>query len=351
MNPDTVAKLRDILENYENDPELKRIIDAKDEVIRRYQQIFTPGVLDEISAEQFRSFLRFENNCHWTGLSRKGNSTTQDMKKLHKALCILLDESESATIEERLDKLFPGGEANVPNLGKAILTAILTIVYPDRYGVWNGISEEAAKRLEIWPNFDRGLSWGNRYKKFNEYLIRISKELNTDLWTLDALWWGLRQPVDKSDGQKNENKEEPSEETEKHFGLERHLHNFLFDNWEKTELGETWDLYEEGGDIQGYGYERPTDVGRIDLLAKHKTEPRWLVIELKRGQTSDDTVGQVLRYMGWINEKLAKNDEQVEGLIIARDEDEKLRYALTMTQNVRFYRYKVNFELKDASSA
>ncbi len=73
--------------------------------------------------------------------------------------------------------------------------------------------------------------------------------------------------------------------------------------------------------------------------------PRWLVIELKRSQASDDTVGQVLRYMGWVKKSLANPSDEVEGLIIALDDDKKLRYALELVPNVRFLRYQVEFKL------
>lgn len=126
------------------------------------------------------------------------------------------------------------------------------------------------------------------------------------------------------------------------FGLERHLQNFLLDNWDQTELGKEWDLVEEGGEVEGYGYERPTDIGRIDLLAQHKTAKRWLVIELKREQSTDATAGQVLRYMGWVKDKIAVPSDSVEGVIISLDDDEALRYALkvALSPNVRFMRYK-----------
>lgn len=47
------------------------------------------------------------------------------------------------------------------------------------------------------------------------------------------------------------------------------------------------------------GNQYPTDVGRIAILAVHKTQPRFLVIELKRNQSTDQTIGQTLRYVGW----------------------------------------------------
>jgi len=132
------------------------------------------------------------------------------------------------------------------------------------------------------------------------------------------------------------------------FGLERHLHDFLADNWEKTELGKEWALYEEGGDIKGYGYEMITAVGRIDLLAHNEETPgkrRWLVIELKRGCTSDEALGQVQRYMGWVKEKVADEGETVEGMLIGREEDNQLRYALKVAPDVTFRRYEIDFRL------
>ena len=59
-------------------------------------------------------------------------------------------------------------------------------------------------------------------------------------------------------------------------------------------------IYEEGSPkSQQY----MTDIGRIDILAKDKKTNSYVVIELKKNQTSDDTVGQAMRYMGWIEEK------------------------------------------------
>jgi len=54
---------------------------------------------------------------------------------------------------------------------------------------------------------------------------------------------------------------------------------------------------------------------------------KWLVVELKRNDTSDSVVGQVLRYMGWIRQHLADPGDEVHGLIIAREGDEALHYA------------------------
>ncbi len=70
------------------------------------------------------------------------------------------------------------------------------------------------------------------------------------------------------------------------------------------------------------------------------------MVELKRAQTSDDTVGQVLRYMGWVGSHLAESGESVEGLIIAHDNDARLHYALMGAPGVRLMLYEVQFDLR-----
>lgn len=112
-----------------------------------------------------------------------------------------------------------------------------------------------------------------------------------------------------------------------------------------TELGRDWALYQEPGDEEA-GYEYPCDIGRIDLLARHRTQPYWLVVELKRNQTSDETIGQILRYRAWVRQHLAQDGEQVHGLIICREADDALRYALSEVQNVELRLYEVEFRLR-----
>lgn len=42
---------------------------------------------------------------------------------------------------------------------------------------------------------------------------------------------------------------------------------------------------------------------------------------------------------------LAENGQTVHGVIIALDDDAKIRRALTMVSNIEFYRYQVSFRL------
>jgi hypothetical protein len=326
---------------------------TRDDVLARFQPVFRAGNLKKLTEESFREFLGFKNNRHWMRLERKGPFICSDMARLRQALAILLDESRP--IEERLDKLVPvRGPALVPHLGKAVLTPILLIHDPKRYGVWNRVSEEQMRTLSAWPDVDGLTAFGQRYLAVNDVLLRLAEGVGVDLWTLDALWWRVSasksesaaEPTEEGPGDTGVVREgcEPAEPAR--FGLERHLHEFLRDNWDHTELGRSWKIWEKDGDPDA-GYEYPTDVGPIDLLAKHRSEHRWLVIELKRQQSSDKTVGQVLRYMGWVKSKLAKPGESVEGLIISHSDDETVRYALAAVQDVSLRLYEVQFRLKD----
>jgi RecB family endonuclease NucS len=91
-------------------------------------------------------------------------------------------------------------------------------------------------------------------------------------------------------------------------------------------------------------------VGRIVLLAKHKKEGRWLVIELKLGQSIDQTIGQLSRYIGWVKQHLSGKDELVQGMIISRQVDSALQYAVQAVPNVDLQLYEVQFRLKPAST-
>jgi hypothetical protein len=336
---DAVGKLRGILGWAQRDPEFGSIVAARDEVLARFGPVFCLDHAPHITEANVKAFLRSENNKHWSGLHRQGNRICADMDRLRATLAAVLDEARP--LVQRLDEAISA----VPGMGKAILTAILLVAYPDRYGVWNNTSEAALRQLGIWPEFDRGSSFGQRYEQVNGILRTLAGQLSLDLWTLDGLSWAvLRGPIGEIDitgGESSIVDAGPA------FGLERHLHEFLRDNWDKIDLGRDYVLYATAEDSEA-GYEFPTEVGRIDLLARHKQRESWLVVELKRGQSDDATVGQVLRYIGWVRRHLAKAGEEVRGMIIAREARPGLLYAVDATRDVELRLYEVSFRLKAA---
>lgn len=127
------------------------------------------------------------------------------------------------------------------------------------------------------------------------------------------------------------------------FAMEKHLEDFLVQNWAQTDLGKEYDIYEENGEKIGRQY--LTDTGPMDVLAIKKDKSELLVVELKKGRASDSVVGQVLRYMGFVLQDLAEPHQQVKGVIIALEDDLRIRRALAVTPNIDFYRYQVSFKL------
>lgn len=127
------------------------------------------------------------------------------------------------------------------------------------------------------------------------------------------------------------------------FAMEKHLEDFLVQNWKSTDLGREYDIYQESGELVGQQYE--TDTGPMDILAISKDRTRLMVVELKKGRASDAVVGQVLRYMGYVQDELAEEGQTVHGTIIALEDDPRLRRALSMVPSVGMYLYQVSFKL------
>lgn len=129
------------------------------------------------------------------------------------------------------------------------------------------------------------------------------------------------------------------------FALEKYLEEFIVSNFDTIFKG-TLQMY---GDAEGAdGQQYATDIGPIDILAVEPKVNSFVVIELKKGRPSDQVIGQILRYMGWVKKNLCKDGQAVKGLVICRDPDPKLSYALEMTNNIDVRYYSVSFKLREA---
>ena len=126
------------------------------------------------------------------------------------------------------------------------------------------------------------------------------------------------------------------------FALESHLEHFIIENWDQTILAKDYDIFQDG---ELTGKQFPTDTGPIDILAISKDKKELLVIELKKGRASDSVVGQIQRYMGYIKDEFLESGQKVKGIIIALENDTKVKRALSVTNDIDFYQYKINFDL------
>ena len=118
------------------------------------------------------------------------------------------------------------------------------------------------------------------------------------------------------------------------FIMEKYLEDFLVGNWDKTPLAEEWDLVDS--QVQ-------TETGPLDKDGK-----TMLVVELKLRRASDNVLGQVQRYMGWVKQDLEAG-QKVKGLIIGDTMDQRLRLALEVAPDVGFMRYEMDFRLVEDS--
>jgi hypothetical protein len=180
-----LESLQSALSLAQSHPNFKEVTNNRELVLARYHSAFQFDTIQQLSEETFRSFLYFENNHHWSGLYRKGLRLCENMPALRSALATLLNPS--LPLAERWNK----SVRNLPGLGKALATAILIVSSPNEFGVWNNTSVRALRQLNIWPDFPRGSHSGEKYEIINQQLNRLAKDLDIDLWTLDALMWSV----------------------------------------------------------------------------------------------------------------------------------------------------------------
>jgi hypothetical protein len=196
ISPQAIAALKKVLDDLRAKPpspkpedwNLGQLVAAKAAVIPRYGPAFSPANVGTLPRETVLEFLRFKNNRHWKGLERRGAQLTRDLNRLREALSLLVDES--IPLRVRLERLRPlGGRAMIPFLGPAVITAILHVVYPDRYGVFNKTLKGAMETLGIWPGNVREDSFADQYIAVNPMQLELASQLGLDLWTFDYLWW------------------------------------------------------------------------------------------------------------------------------------------------------------------
>jgi hypothetical protein len=108
---------------------------------------------------------------------------------------------------------------------------------------------------------------------------------------------------------------------------EKQVEDFFRDNLSLIESG--LKLFKKGKRM-GQQFETPGG-GIIDLLTV-TPDDKFVVIEFKRDETSDESIGQVLRYMGWVRKNLSPT-EIVRSYIVAYDFDQYIAYALLGMQH------------------
>jgi hypothetical protein len=120
--------------------------------------------------------------------------------------------------------------------------------------------------------------------------------------------------------------------------LEKYLEDLLAEQWDTLPWADQLD-YIDRQVVCG-------DLGRIDILARERSNGDFVVIELKRDQGDDEVVGQVSRYMGWIKQRRADREGVgVRGIIVAHEATARLRSAVLPHPNISLYTYQFSVAL------
>jgi len=123
------------------------------------------------------------------------------------------------------------------------------------------------------------------------------------------------------------------------FAYEKDLKNFLAKNLTIIEPG--LKLYQVE-DINGVEF--PVDGRFVDILAID-TSDNLVVIELKVSKGHERVIGQILRYMAWIQKNQAEPNQNVRGIIVAREISKDLKLACLYLPKVKLFEYQLSVTL------
>lgn len=104
-----------------------------------------------------------------------------------------------------------------------------------------------------------------------------------------------------------------------------------------------------GGFERLYGRQFPIPgIGVIDLLAEDVDTDDLVVVELKRGEATKETIQQIDKYVKWISNNLSKPNQKVVAVICAYKAHEKLRLAAYKV-GIEVFEYDVTFVRVDGT--
>ena len=264
-------------------------------------------------------------------------------------------------------------------IGLRFLSLLLAFRYPNKY---NAIKPREWRHfcLYVDPEFSipKKSSPGLQYQIFTEHIEalrhyikelpemnELRKKFTAGLnfqddefrWmTQDVIYMGARamdqesETVTMPSEALHTSKEEIDEEdeygqpTEKdRFTFEKDLESYIVDNWRSIDFGEKLEIFiDSAGEI---AQQFPTDLGPIDILARDNNG-NFVVIELKRDLVTEKVVGQMAKYMQWVEDNLAKKDgKSVRGLILAYRSNKAVNdaiRALRFPVSIIYYSLKLN---------
>ena len=364
------GQIKILLDKFIDSDDHKTCKKPRDEAHERWKAWVDPNKIKILSDDELKiKFLEYFkegagrhsfNSIYRDRIIRDDDPT----KPFREVMNFLFDES--VPVKERLNGILEkNGKYHIEGMGKGLATSFLMDLDSQKYITWNNKTNMGLETLGLSPQFARGDDWGTKYEKVMEIVSHI-RELRPELGYLEIdffLHWISAEEDGKLAVKAFEGNEPCSivseeisqileERKNMQISMERYLEEFIEENFKKIDFGANLELYQDDEDAENTGRQYYTgQVGYIDLLAIDKDNKRFVVIELKKGKSSDQVIGQVLRYMGWVKENLAINEYEkyaVSGIVISKEIDSNLEYALKMLPNIlNVFIYTISFELKN----
>lgn len=214
-------------------------------------------------------------------------------------------------------------------------------------------SKEAALKwfAQHYPNIKEGTITAHLIRFSTNAPSRLHYSVKPDediLYQMNGSLFRLYNPAtdptpihSKSDTSVSQEKlaEQAEVQTPSEFAYESDLRDFLAKNLAHLEPG--LQLYQDEGIT---GVEFPVGGRFIDILALD-AQQNFVVIELKVSRGYDRVIGQILRYMAWIEKHHAEPRQHVRGIIAAREISEDLKLACSYLPNVSLYEYALSVTL------
>lgn len=127
------------------------------------------------------------------------------------------------------------------------------------------------------------------------------------------------------------------------FAYEHDLRDYLAKNLSILEPGLR--LFDDEGVT---GVEFPVGGRFVDILAVDD-KGHYVIIELKVSRGYDRVVGQLLRYIAWIEQHHADANQEVRGIILAKEITEDLKLACSRINGVQLFEYELSVTVEQVT--
>lgn len=226
---------------------------------------------------------------------------------------------------------------SIKGVGRAVVGKILSIYYPNIFIALFGRQDDFLSQL--YDDYKPETTGVELYARNNYMLYQIKKKYTPDLSGDE-----FSRLLYKTFEIKKANYLSSIDDDTKFEALEvQHYQALIHRNFEKI-FKRKLKYFDIESQNERKGQFDTQEVGVMDFLAVDQNND-LVVIELKR-ESTDKTLGQILRYMGWVNKNLCRKGQKVKGMIIAESMDNRLKYALTVASSVTFKKMKLNVEIE-----